>query len=62
MDLSDASEKIPSDTTGNRSGDFPTSNQYATPGPEWVRYWLEPATWRGDRDLPRYNAYFQNEG
>jgi hypothetical protein len=26
MDLSDASEKIPSDKTGNRSGDLPTSS------------------------------------
>jgi hypothetical protein len=26
MDLSDASEKIPSDTTGDRSGDLPTSS------------------------------------
>jgi hypothetical protein len=26
MDLSDASEKIPSDTTGDRSGDIPTSS------------------------------------
>jgi hypothetical protein len=26
LDLSDASEKIPSDTTGDRSGDLPTSS------------------------------------
>jgi hypothetical protein len=26
MDLSDASEKIPSDMTGDRSGDLPTSS------------------------------------
>ena len=33
MDLSDASEKIPSDTTGDRTRDLPTSlNHYATSG------------------------------
>ena len=40
IDLSDASGKIPSDTTGDRSRDFPTSsaaqrlNHYATAGPQ----------------------------
>jgi hypothetical protein len=37
MNLSDASEKIPSDTTGNRSGDLrlvaQRLNHYAAPGP-----------------------------
>ena len=38
MVLSVATEKIPSDTTGNRSRDRPTSslNHYATPGPLFI--------------------------
>ena len=31
MDLSDASEKIPSDTTGDRSWDLPTSSAATLP-------------------------------
>jgi hypothetical protein len=37
MDFSDASEKIPSDTTGNRSGDL--LNHYATPDPHNPTYY-----------------------
>ena len=41
-----ATVKIPSDTTGNRSRDRPTSsaaqrlNQYATPGPYIILYYI----------------------
>jgi hypothetical protein len=42
MGLSDSTKKIPSDTTGDRSRDLPTSgavpNNYATPGPKLLQY------------------------
>ena len=37
MELSDASEKIPSDTTGYRSRNLPTSSA-ATPGPQFMYF------------------------
>jgi hypothetical protein len=56
MDLSDASEKIPSDTTGDRSGDLPTSSAADVHGRIILKYILQKQEAKCDcADLVQYS-------